>query len=396
MVGSAHPTVENSKCEISTGVVMARYLIAGGGTGGHIYPGLAVAEAVREVDSAAWLDFACTGRPIDRMILAEWEGAIVDQPVEPFIARPVGLVKFLRGQWRSRDLIRGWIREHKIEGVLGLGGFGSSSAMAVGAKMGLRTAFLNPDYVPGKANQWLSKYSDKIFVQWEETGQYFNRPVDVVGVPLRRTILSLAGQERAAVRRLAAEELGLSLERKTLVVMGGSTGARSLNKAVVKVLLELSERMGEAWQVLHILGKGDFEAMKDAYAGAAGGERIKAIAYLDRMELAWSMADAAVCRAGAITVAELAAVGIPSVLLPYPYHKDNHQAKNGAMLVKAGGAVLVEDDKEAGERTVGELRAAMEGILFDDDERMRMIEAARSLRRLDAAERVGRWLIGRD
>jgi UDP-N-acetylglucosamine--N-acetylmuramyl-(pentapeptide) pyrophosphoryl-undecaprenol N-acetylglucosamine transferase len=373
---------------------MAKFLIAGGGTGGHIYPGFAVAEAVGEMDSLSRLDFASTERVIDENILKGWPGRVTPQPIQPFSMRPLGFLKFAIGMWKSKDQIKRWIKENGIEGVLGLGGFGSGAAMQVGSKLGLRTAFLNPDVVPGRANQWLTPYAEKIFVQWQDTQQYFLKPVDVVGVPLRKAIYALAGPERGKAKAEAYIQFGLDPHRKTLVIMGGSTGARSLNNAVVKVIKELAGRIGDSWQVLHIIGRGDFDQMAGAYDGF-GKIMVKTIAYLDHMEQAWAMADAAICRAGAITLAELTAVGIPSILLPYPYHRDNHQAKNANVLVRAGAAVMVNDDKIAGEQTTCDLRTALERILLEESERLGMIDKTKTLQRLDAACVVARWLLGK-
>lgn len=369
---------------------MSNYLLAGGGTGGHIYPGFAVAERILELDPTARVDFACTPRPIDSKILRAWPGKVLVQPTQPFAARPLGLVKFAVGLWRTKRVIRRWFHENHTVAVLGLGGFGSGAAVREAARLGLRSAFLNPDFVPGRANRWLGKRAGKIFVQFEGTQQYFARPVDAVGVPLRKDICSLP--ERSEALR----QFGLRGEKRTLVVVGGSTGARSLNSAVVKVLDELKDQMAAAWQVLFITGAGDFDRIKALVTDRNFGNLdVTLLPYSDRMDLAWSAADLAVCRAGAITVAELTAAGVPSILLPYPYHRDNHQAKNGQVLVDAGAAVLVHDDKEAGERTREELRRALTGILFDEARRSAMIKGAETLRRIDAAQIVARWLVGK-
>jgi UDP-N-acetylglucosamine--N-acetylmuramyl-(pentapeptide) pyrophosphoryl-undecaprenol N-acetylglucosamine transferase len=220
------------------------------------------------------------------------------------------------------------------------------------------------------------------------------KAVDVVGVPLRRSIIKLAGPEREKVKAESYTQFGLEPQKKTLVVMGGSSGARSLNLAVIKVIKELSERIGETWQVLHIIGRNDFDQLSGAYDGF-GKIAVKTVDYLDSMDQAWAIADAAVCRAGAITLAELTAVGVPSVLLPYPYLRDNHQAKNANVLVRAGAAIMVEDDKIAGEKTTYDLRVTLEKILFDESKRLEMIEKSKTLQRLDAAEIVARWLLGK-
>ncbi len=372
---------------------MANYLFAGGGTGGHITPGFAVAEEIQKLDPGAKVDFACTGRGLDQTVLKNWPGRTIVQPVQPFSSRPMGLVRFVLGMYRTQRIIRRWIAENQIVAVLGLGGFGSSAALQTASKMGLRTAFLNPDFVPGKANQWLSRYSDKIFAQWSGTQQYFNRQIEVVGVPLRQPISEMAGPKRDEFRKQGLAELGLSPELKTLVIMGGSTGARSLNDAVVKVLPGLAKRMQNAWQVVHITGTADRERIAAVYK-ANPDIKVSVLDYLDRMNLAWAAADLAICRAGAITLAELTAVGLPSILLPYPYHTDNHQAKNANVLVQSGAAILIEDDKVAGPQTTDALHAGLEKLCFDDNARAKMAAGALTLQRVDAARLVAKWMIG--
>jgi UDP-N-acetylglucosamine--N-acetylmuramyl-(pentapeptide) pyrophosphoryl-undecaprenol N-acetylglucosamine transferase len=367
---------------------MANILLAGGGTGGHIYPGFAVAERLGEMDPPGRVDFACTQRPIDLKILKSWAGNIVVQPARPFSVRPMEFVKFYLGWWRTRKRIREYLKKENVSAVLGLGGFGSGAAVYEGARLGLRTGFLQPDFVPGRANQWLSKYAGKIFVQWEGTGKYFRRPVEVVGVPLRKDICRLPD------RGESVRQIGLQPGLKTLVVVGGSTGARSLNEAVVKVLSDLSGNIPSGWQILHITGTSDFDRIQGLYQGL-GDWPCRVMPYCDRMDQVWSLADLAICRAGAITVAELTAARVPSLLLPYPYHRDNHQAKNGKVLVEAGAARLIEDDKVAGPGTVGELRQALQNIFFDDSIRQAMVRGAEALRRVDAAEKVAEWLIGK-
>lgn len=369
---------------------MAHYLLAGGGTGGHIYPGFAVAEKLMALDGLARVDFACTGRPMDPKILKSWSGKVVVQPIQPFSVRPMGFVKFYVGWWRTKRMIREYLKREQIAGVLGLGGFGSGAAVYEGAKLGLRTAFLQPDYVPGRANQWLSKYAGKIFVQWAGTQEYFSRPVEVVGVPLRQSICKLPDREEAI------RQMGVKSGMKNLVIVGGSTGARSLNEAAVKVLAGLANagKVPAGWQVLHITGSGDFERVQELYRGV-GGISAKVMPYCDRMDQAWALADLGICRAGAITLAELTAAGVPSILLPYPYHRDNHQAKNGNVLVGAGAARMITDDKVAGPQTVGELTQVLDTIFSDEVVRESMVKGAVSLRRVDAAEDVARWLMGK-
>jgi UDP-N-acetylglucosamine--N-acetylmuramyl-(pentapeptide) pyrophosphoryl-undecaprenol N-acetylglucosamine transferase len=366
---------------------MNHILLAGGGTGGHIYPGLAVADNIKEIAPDTKIVFAHTTRKLDEGILKNFSGDRLVQPIQPFSIRPSGLIKFMLNWRKACKLIRAWLKFHPTLAVLGLGGFGSAAAIYEASKMGIRTAFLNPDFVPGRANLWLSKFADEIFVQWSGTQRYFSRPVNVIGVPLRKEVCQLPDKSKAL------KKFGLDPAMKTLVITGGSTGARSLNDAVIAVLLDLAPRMKSQWQILFITGSQDYDRIRSRLNGNES-LNITLLPYASEMEYAWSAADAAICRAGAITLAELTAAGIPSILLPYPYHRDNHQAKNASVLTNENAAFLVEDDKVAGEKTVSSLREHLTGILFDDAQRQAMATAATNMKKIDAAEKVAKWLIG--
>jgi len=218
---------------------MANYLFAGGGTGGHICPGFALVEAIKELDGSACVDFACTTRAIDKPYLENWPGKTIVQPVQPFSLSPFGFLKFYINWGKTKSMIRSYLKENNVAGVIGLGGFGSGAAVYEAHRMGLRTAFLQPDFVPGRANKWLSQYSEKIFVQWDGTQQYFDRPVDVVGVPLKKVYTQIAGGEKAKLREEGLKEFRLVADRKTLLITGGSTGARSMNMASIRALADL-------------------------------------------------------------------------------------------------------------------------------------------------------------
>jgi len=307
----------------------------------------------------------------------------------------MGFIKFYLNWNKTKTMIRSYLKEGNISGVIGLGGFGSGAAVYEARQMGLKTAFLQPDFVPGRANKWLSGYADKIFVQWEGTQQFFDRPVDVVGVPMKKVYAQITGPERARLREEALKEFELSVDRKTLLITGGSTGAQSLNIASLRAMADFAEKMVDTWQVLHLTGAKDFDRIRGMYKLADKKARVKVLPYSSRMDLAYSLADVAICRAGAITLAELTAATVPSILLPYPYHRDNHQAKNANVLVQAGAAVMVNDDKVAGPQTVEDLKQALRKVLTDDTVRANMVRGAETLRRVDAAQKVARWLTGK-
>jgi len=359
------------------------YILAGGGTGGHLYPGLAVARELRELRPEAVIVMACSDRTIDAKVLADEPYAVVAQPVRPLPRGGRGWGGFLKAWAASHRLARDMLRDLKPAAVLGLGGFAAGPLVTRAGRAGVRTGLLNPDAVPGVANRWIARHAEAIFTQFETTRAHFGRARDkvrAVGCPIRREFA-------AADRAQALSQFGLRPDRRTLLVCGGSLGAASINAAVAALLGHL-EPLAGAWQVLHITGS---SSMKAVDGEADGKLHVRRMEYCHEMPLAYAAADLALGRAGANTVAELAATGTPAVLMPYPHHKDMHQKLNAAALVECGAAVLV-DDRISPAENVASLRAAMLGLMDDAGRLAEMASAAKSLGAGDAAAEVARWL----
>ena len=378
------------------------YIFAGGGTGGHLQPGLAVLAELQAVQPGARVVFACSDRPIDRRVLDDQPCGIVPQPARPLPRRPREAWGFLRAWRASRRLARRLLRDLRPAAVLGLGGFAAGPVVCQAARRGVPVGLLNPDAVPGKANRHLARRADAIFTQFEATAEYF-RPSDRakvrgVGCPVRP---GLADGDRGE----AMAAFGLDPGRKTLLVLGGSQGARSINQAVAALLAGgRLQSFVDAWQVLHIVGPGQEPAGEQssivnrqsstagASAASAAGPPVTRLKYCRRMVLAYAAADLAVCRGGAVTVAELAATGTPAVVLPYPYHADRQQRLNAEPLEKAGGAVIL-DDRIDPAANAAALAAVLPALLADVDRLAEVAAAARAPARANAAAEVARWLV---
>ncbi|MFA6134909.1 MAG: UDP-N-acetylglucosamine--N-acetylmuramyl-(pentapeptide) pyrophosphoryl-undecaprenol N-acetylglucosamine transferase [Phycisphaerae bacterium] len=362
------------------------YIFAGGGTGGHLYPGLAVAEALAKRDPAGRMVFACSNRPIDRRILDPLPYAIVPQPVRPFPGKPSGWPGFLWAWAKSASLSRRLLADLKPKAVLGLGGFAAGPVISAAASRGIPVALLNPDAVPGKANRLLAGKADVIFTQFEATTNVFppdlHERIRCVGCPIR----SLFG---AATRDEALQHFGLRGDRKTLLVFGGSLLAEALSEAVGQLVGDLGT-LAHTWQVLHITGSSKAEAIDQALRGA--GLHTRTQGFCDRMDLAYAASDLVLSRAGAVTVAELAATGRPGVLMPYPYHADQHQRLNAAALVDCGCAIVCPDSKNAADNAAT-LRGRMLPLMRDIPALDRMAAAARKFQGRRAAENVADWLL---
>ncbi len=370
------------------------FLFAGGGTGGHLYPGLAVAEELKNLCPQAGIVFACSDRAIDRRILDSLPYGISVQPVKPLPRSLPAAVRFLRTWFSSTALARDVMRDLKPAAVLGLGGFAAGPMVKESARLGIRTGLLNPDAVPGKANQYLARRVGVIFTQFAETTSCFPAEIQPRVRPAGCPIRPVFGQNDAVTlqsRRDAACKLfDLRSDRKTLVVVGGSLGAASINGAIAALADDL-DQLADQWQLLHITGPGK-ESDLSGNVTIPKRMTVRKLVYCDRMELAYAVADLALARAGAGTVAEMTATATPSILLPYPFHKDQQQKLNAGGLAAAGAAILCQDAIE-GPANAARLREMMIPLMTDATRLDAMRRAAQGFGRPHAARDVAQWLL---
>lgn len=362
----------------------ATIFLAGGGTGGHLYPGIAVAEALRGLIPNVKPVFLCTTRPIDRVILEPTGFDFIPQPINPLVKSVGGLVRFWRGWRETKDLVKRLLAEHKPMAVLGLGGYAAGVAVKLAAGRGVPSAVLNPDVIPGKANQFLMKVVQAVCCQFPATAEHVadsQKPkLKMTGCPIRADMLQPHAREEAA------RKLGLDPRLSTLTVTGASLGARTVNEAVLEMLGGVTLR---GWQILHLSGRDHAEAVRAGYRGLPDAVNSRVIDFTPEMADVWAVSDLAISRSGASSCAELTALGVPSILMPYPYHRDRQQVYNAEQLVAAGAAVMLEDQKDR-RRNAAMLKPAVESLMYDADRRRKMSEAAKGLGRPDAAEAVGR------
>ncbi|MGB7160732.1 MAG: UDP-N-acetylglucosamine--N-acetylmuramyl-(pentapeptide) pyrophosphoryl-undecaprenol N-acetylglucosamine transferase [Tepidisphaeraceae bacterium] len=356
-------------------------LLAGGGTGGHLYPGISVAEALRKVMPDCKPVFLCTQREIDRVILEPTGFEFIPQPIVPPVKSVGGLLKFWKSWRETKDLVKAVIRERKPAAALGLGGYAAGVAIKRAAEKKTPTAILNPDVIPGKANQYLMRYAEAVCCQFEETAEHVSPAhrgrLKTTGCPIRADIRALPTREAAAAR------LGLNPSFRTLLVTGASLGAQTVNEAVIEMLKGMTL---QGWQVLHLSGREHADAVRAGYRGLET-VHARVIDFTPAMADVWAVSDLAIARAGASSCAELTACGVPSILMPYPYHKDLHQRANAKVLADAGAAILLDDEKDA-VKNAAKLRPAIEPLISDSGKRHAMGTAARSLGKPDAAEQV--------
>ncbi|MBN1817674.1 MAG: UDP-N-acetylglucosamine--N-acetylmuramyl-(pentapeptide) pyrophosphoryl-undecaprenol N-acetylglucosamine transferase [Sedimentisphaerales bacterium] len=362
------------------------YVFAGGGTGGHLYPALAVAERLQQREPEAKILFLCSDRAIDSRILSKTSYPFIPLLAKGLSLRPDLLVKFLVSQWKSTKQVQYILRSQTGRTVVtSVGGFASAPAVLAARRFGLPVAMLNVDIVPGRANKLLARFASQIFVQFQATkehfGKYANR-VQVTGCPLR----SAFGHPD---RNRAVADLDLDRNKKTLLITGASSGSASINQAMISLLPKLAG-LADSWQIVHLTGTRNYQEVQRAYRDAAITHKI--IDYYDDMPNLYAAADLLIGRSGAVSIAEYAAAGIPAICLPYPYHKDRHQYWNADQLVHAGAAVIVEDHIHEPSRTAMELYAQLSTNMADETKREKMARAARSFARLGAAEQIATQL----
>jgi len=361
-------------------------VFAGGGSGGHLYPTLAVADAIRALLPNARFVFFGTNRAIDASVLAPYGGQLVRQRVRPMPRRPWHVPGFVTGWFSSTRLCRRFLREHRPIVVLGSGGFAAAPPILEAARAAIPTALLNPDALPGKANRLLGSRVDAVFVQWPETADAFNgrTSVHVTGCPVR--------PEFKQVRRdQGLEHFGLDPDKNVLLVTGASQGARSINRAMTAAAAELAHNgIWDHWQLLHLTGSRDQSPAAEAYR--ARGITFRVVDFTRHMALALATADLILSRAGASTLAEITALGRPSLLMPYPHHRDQHQVANARVLVKLGAARMLLDRVEP-RRNLPALAEQLSRLMNDEAGRTRMADAARRAGTTNAAATVAQHLL---
>ncbi|MFE1953663.1 glycosyltransferase [Streptomyces sp. NPDC059524] len=344
-------------------------VIGAGGTGGHIYPGLALADALRRAVPDCTISFVGTERGLETRLIPEagYRLHTVDMiPFDPSLGArrfllPAALVK---AGAQAKAVLRG----QRAQVAVGMGGY-PSAPVIVGARMaGLPSVIHESNAVPGRANRFAALLTDQITLAFEESRCHLagSRNADVVGMPIAA---ELAVLDRAALRAEARRALGVPAEGRLLIVNGGSLGAARLNAAAIALARRWRDRPD-----IHLLIKTGPASLEETrrQLTQTGGDRVAtAVPYLDRMDLAYAAADLAVCRAGSATVAELATTRTPAVLVPYPYAPGDHQTHNARVLTDAGAGLLLADADTDANRL-----AALAGPLLAEPARLAAMSAA--------------------
>ncbi len=357
-------------------------LLAGGGTGGHIGPNLAVVERLLDARIDVRPHLLVSNRAIDRTVVEPEGVSFTVLPAMPMAWRGGGLLRFASGYLKSKAVVKRLIREESVVSVVATGGFVSGPAIAAARACGVPCALIALDAVAGRAARHLSKSCTQVFSAYEKPDGL--EDAWHVGYPLRYSAVSALDQNSARAG------LGLRTDRQTLLVVGGSQSAETINRAMAELVSRSTHASAlRSWQVLHLGGERDTPMLREAYAKAGVAATVEP--YCRRMGLAWASSDVAVSRAGAGGVAEAWANAVPTLFMPYPFHKDEHQRLNALPLVNMGGAVMVRDRVEAS-ANVAELAGPLIELMTNAGQRQSMREALLRTPPRDGAAALAEWV----
>jgi UDP-N-acetylglucosamine--N-acetylmuramyl-(pentapeptide) pyrophosphoryl-undecaprenol N-acetylglucosamine transferase len=344
-----------------------KVLIAAGGTGGHIYPGIAVAKEILRRDTSSEVLFVGTSHGLETRLVPE--NGFQLSLIHSTGLKNVGLVDKIKGLAvlpQSFMEARTLLREFRPHVVVGAGGYVSGPVLLMASIMGIPTLVMESNALPGFTNRQLARFVDKAALTFVEALRYFKKKGVVTGNPVRKEFFEVAKKERS--------------EKFELLIFGGSRGARAINTAMIDAL-PLLERFKDRLVITHQTGEVDFEKINAAYH-AAGWVSADVNAYISRIVDEFAKSDLVICRAGATTCAELAAAGRASIMIPLPTAADDHQRRNAEALVNAGSARMIVQSDLTGESLAAEI-----ADLIDNVEKIDAMESAiKILAKPDAAE----------
>jgi UDP-N-acetylglucosamine--N-acetylmuramyl-(pentapeptide) pyrophosphoryl-undecaprenol N-acetylglucosamine transferase len=348
-----------------------RVLIAGGGTGGHLFPGIALAEEVVTRHPKNDVVFVGTDRGLEARVVPA--NGFVFESIRSRGLKGMGPLKFLLGLFTlPLSFIESWriLRKYRPDVVVGVGGYSSGPVVMTAWLLRIPTALQEQNALPGFTNKVLGRFVDAAFVSFDEAKRFFPaRRTHLLGNPIRRGLLENFLRSKKPH------------DTFTLLVFGGSLGARGLNMRVIEALGVLAPFKDQI-HIIHQTGKNDFEAVKRGYAEKGIDADIRE--FIDDMSSAYQSADLVICRAGATTLAELTVCKKASILVPFPHATDDHQAVNAKALVEAGAAIMFREEELTGEK----LAAAILDLKNDPEKLRKMEKAAGLLGRPEAAREI--------
>jgi UDP-N-acetylglucosamine--N-acetylmuramyl-(pentapeptide) pyrophosphoryl-undecaprenol N-acetylglucosamine transferase len=360
-------------------------VFAGGGTGGHLFPGLAVAEQLDRADRPVRVTFVGSGNEFERAAVARAGREYLPVRCRPLPASPLEAMRFLCDNFSGYREASRYLRQENVAVVVGLGGYASVPMARAALKHEVPLLLLEQNAVPGRATSWLSPSAAAVCAAFPQVRSALNldETLRVTGNPLRREFSRLS-QPVGPCRATKSKD-----EPFRLIVLGGSSGAETLNGQVPRALYKLRGRL-KGWQIVHQTGPRGWEATRELYRKF--GLRAVVVPFIEQMAHMLAGSDLAISRAGGTVLAELAVTGVPAVLVPYPHATDDHQRKNADLFTTAGACVTV-DARDLTCRLDDRLAAVLNELVLDTLRRKRMGEIMRGFARPRAAEQVARLVL---
>jgi UDP-N-acetylglucosamine--N-acetylmuramyl-(pentapeptide) pyrophosphoryl-undecaprenol N-acetylglucosamine transferase len=350
--------------------------VACGGTGGHLFPGIAIGEALQMMGADVLL--IVSEKEIDQHAVKAARGMEIASV--PAVASTAGKGPFVRGLFKAYKMSRALFKKRRPDAVIAMGGFTSAGPVWAGRSMRVPAFLHEANSIPGRANRWLAPFAREIFVMFEGAKSRFaNRRVSVAGMPVR----SEFQPADAAAARMA---LGLAPDRDVILFMGGSQGATAINDAAMAAIPKILERRPDL-QFLHLTGLKDIERCAAFWREC--GARGVVTPFLSEMDMGLSAANVAVSRSGASSLAEFAAMRLPAILVPYPTAADDHQVHNARAFVQSGAAAMILQSQLNADTLVP---VALE-LLDNSAKRARMVEALGKWHTADCAEKIARQIL---
>ncbi len=356
-------------------------VIAGGGTGGHLFPGVAVAEAFQQLHPGARVTFVGTERGIEARVIPELGYPLELVEVKALkgggiAAKAKGLARLPASGLQARRLLK----RLKPDVVVSVGGYAAGPVTLVASMIGITTALMEQNSYPGMTNRLLSRVVDHAFLTFEDSAAHLGGvPVTISGNPVRADLLAMAD----GFTYQAPKENGPF----RILIIGGSGGAGSFNEHIPRWLSDMG-RATASLQVRHQAGRNRAGEVTPGYRDFAG--EVEVVEFIDDMAEAYRWCDLLICRAGASTIAEVLNLGIPAIYIPFPQAADDHQRANARSVVEAGAGVMIDDEELDSRRS----RSLLAGFMNNPTALVNLAARAKTLARPDAGESIARKLTG--
>ena len=387
-------------------------VFSGGGTGGHLFPGLAVARRLCQIWPNVHITFAGSGKPFEKEHVEAARFDYLALPCRALPRRPWGVIPFLAENLTGYRMAGDFLNRHQVGIVVGTGGYASAGMARAAVRRGIPLVLLEQNVVPGRATRWLARSAAAVCTAFEETSPHLSPrcPVRVTGNPVRHQFQALTTQEpegdtgdayskrkrgtqptaslalRVGVRSAGTDSPHSS---RSLLILGGSNGARSLNRHVPPALKTIRSKLA-GWRIVHQSGPAELAATRRLYQRLQVPATV--LSYITQIAQTINQSDLAVSRAGGTALAELATAGVPAILLPYPFAADDHQRKN-ADVFSAAGACLTLDERDLAGRIEDHLSSTISRLVTDEQQRNRMSNRMSRLARPDATHDVAALIL---